>query len=573
MSAAANLTDAEIIERCQSGRLIEDIDRFTLDTAVPDTLLARAIALHNTGQLDLLSLTTTAQFAALSGSAFFIIQHFFDEAIPQLTTPAIPLMEAVRALVTKGGNDGVANMPYEAFRKWCSADLARARTIVADAGNGDVLSSEFVTFAMRALGDVALARNFAAIYTDTRRLSALFTLGHILHASDQEAEDTLKILLPYCDAAQDDAVRCNAMLAGFELFKRYTGLAFSYVPQFVDACVVSPSPTMLYNLAQVLWLQGKAMDGPSVQRVFCALKNVDAPNMKGVVHFMDVALNAMMGGPHENLALDFLTDILAIENSGFSLDEFKSLAHTLAQKDRDRQFRLVVHWLLSGNSDLGRSVAGLFTPGERDAPFDTTTAGMGLTSAQLVFLACKALAWLFTNEVVAASIMVAALRGADKPTAETIGDLLFDPLLTNYGGKAADYLRTIKRGDSAYVRVRKALKAGDAFIKGLEIAEPIKELRPSEYQRSVERTHVHEMMRKAHKDAEKHSVFLNLVHRSTLLYGKKSIMYVTDPGNKRRAISMDMHSFGTSFELPRSEIIDPVGLSIMLLQFRSAKLK
>ena len=80
-------------------------------------------------------------------------------------------------------------------------------------------------------------------------------------------------------------------------------------------------------------------------------------------------------------------------------------------------------------------------------------------------------------------------------------------------------------------------------------------------------------MRKTQKDAEKQSVLLSLVHRSVLLYGRRSITYVQEPGGKRRPVSMDMHSISHSFELPRSEIIDPVGLSVMLLTFRSARRK
>jgi hypothetical protein len=64
-------------------------------------------------------------------------------------------------------------------------------------------------------------------------------------------------------------------------------------------------------------------------------------------------------------------------------------------------------------------------------------------------------------------------------------------------------------------------------------------------------------MRKIQKDAEKQSVLFNLVHRSVLLYGRRSITYVQEPGNKRRPVSMDLHSFSHSIELPRSEVIDP----------------
>ncbi len=72
------------------------------------------------------------------------------------------------------------------------------------------------------------------------------------------------------------------------------------------------------------------------------------------------------------------------------------------------------------------------------------------------------------------------------------------------------------------------------------------------------------------RDAEKQSEFLNLVHRSVLLYGRRSITYVQEPGNKPRPVSMDMHSFSHFFELPRSEIIDPVGLGIIWHQINNA---
>jgi hypothetical protein len=160
-----------------------------------------------------------------------------------------------------------------------------------------------------------------------------------------------------------------------------------------------------------------------------------------------------------------------------------------------------------------------------------------------------------------------------RPPQKTIGELLFDPLLVNYGGAARDYLKAIKKGDPAYGPVKAALKAADVYVKGLQIDPQVKELRPSEYQYSVERRRTHDMMQTARKDAEKQSVLLSLVHRSVLLYGRRSITYVQEPGKKSRPVSIDMHSFSHSFELPRCEVIDPVGLSIMLLAFRSKKRK
>ena len=95
MLVAAALTDQEIIDRCQSGALIDNIDSLASDGANPASLLNRCIVLHNTGRLDLLALTGTARFAALDGHKFFTVQHFFDVAIPALETPERPLMRAV----------------------------------------------------------------------------------------------------------------------------------------------------------------------------------------------------------------------------------------------------------------------------------------------------------------------------------------------------------------------------------------------------------------------------------------------------------------------------------------------
>jgi hypothetical protein len=60
-----------------------------------------------------------------------------------------------------------------------------------------------------------------------------------------------------------------------------------------------------------------------------------------------------------DLALDYLTDILSPDDSGFDLQQFNSVKHRLATGDRDRLFKLVVRWLLTGNHKL---CAAVFSP-------------------------------------------------------------------------------------------------------------------------------------------------------------------------------------------------------------------
>ena len=73
--------------------------------------------------------------------------------------------------------------------------------------------------------------------------------------------------------------------------------------------------------------------------------------------------------------------------------------------------------------------------------------------------------------------------------------------------------------------------------------------------------------------AEHKSVLLGLARRSVILYGKRSVTYVTDYDGSQRALAMELKSFEASFELPRREILDPVGLDYMLRVYRVEKLK
>ena len=143
----------------------------------------------------------------------------------------------------------------------------------------------------------------------------------------------------------------------------------------------------------------------------------------------------------------------------------------------------------------------------------------------------------------------------------------------SYGGAAKEYLNSIPATDLAYGAIQDALAKDREFYAGLEAAGTIKELHPSDYQRDVVLQRSNDEMRAAHKKAEGNSVLLSLVRRSTILYGRRSLTYVTDYDGSQRAVAMDLKSFEASFELPRREILDPVGLDYMLRVYRVEKLK
>lgn len=567
MALAPVPSPEETIRLYQTGELGDELARYHEYEGDDDPFVAQCIELHNKGHIDLLAVPLNAAFAMIDGHSFFTAQHVFCEAIPKLQADVTALMECCRALIKQAGNDGAANQPNGAFQQWCTTNPDQARSVIARAQEGDPLAKEFASFAMRSANAIDTAIRFVRSYDDERRSSSMHALGHMRYPDAATAHGAIIVLLPFIGGGMDDDICLNALLAGFEILKGHPDPALA--AKLVEAAIADAGPATLYGLAQAVWLHHKLMEDATLAEALNGLRAV-APEHLSTINTLDIALHLLIGTSREALALDFLTDML--RGGALSLENFDSIAHDLRRCDPQRLYRLVVHWLLSGSIALCSAVNDLVGI-DRDRPFDATAAPLALTNAQQLFLCRKVIGFLFIKPVVACSIIVSVLRAAEPEVAENITELLFDPMLINYGGQAKDYLKTIPVSDAAAPFILSALAKDEAFHKGLEAMGTIKELHPSDYQRDVVWQHVRDDMAAAHKLAEKKSVLINLVHRSTILYGKRSLTYVFDPSGGRRAIAMDLKPYSTSFELPRHEILDPVGLDYMLRVFRMEKLR
>ena len=563
------LIDADIVARFATGTLI-DVLCLERHADRPDSCRNRAVALHNRGQIDLLRLTTTPGFVALGGTDFFSVQRVFCDAIPYLEAPLIAMMAAVERLAEKGGRDGAAGFPYNAFKLWLDKDLARARAVVAAADAGEEVNQQFIAIALEALGDNVLAERVVGQYNDGRRLAGLSALGRIKPAGEAEAKATLDILLPLCGGSFDEDTRFAAISAAFGVLKNFGALHGTVVPQLIAAVTHTPTEFTRFALVQALWLHDKVFDARSVKATLDVARGGDF-SKKGLVDTLDGALQQLFGTMHRDLALDFLTDVLAIEDGLLALNKLDSVKHRLAASSRDQLFALAVRWFLTGNKQLCEAMAEILSQSDRAAPFDASMKGLGLTGSQQVVVCHKALAYLLLRPVISASMVVAALRAGDSGVRDNLIQLLVYPILINFQGEARDYLRSIKKDDAACGAVRKALKQGDAYVIGAQIKTPIKELWPSDYRRNLAAMKLHDQGREISKMAERQSIFFNLAHRSTLLYGRKALTYVGGPDKPPVMMELKPMSFG--LDMPRLNTIDPVGLDYMMRVFRVSKPK
>lgn len=168
------------------------------------------------------------------------------------------------------------------------------------------------------------------------------------------------------------------------------------------------------------------------------------------------------------------------------------------------------------------------------------------------------------------------------PTSQFLSDLLFDPLLINYVS-AKEQLQPIvdNRDDKAAPMVQVALDRLKNYCDGLEDVGFIAELQPSERERQLEGQRRNDVISDAMKESRKNSPLAGLFSESVLLHGNGVVTWIDDSvylrggksdeqgKNALRRMEQSLATFSHSFELPREEVLDPVGLQVGLLNLKS----
>jgi hypothetical protein len=561
------LTDAEIIQHYQAGTLLREL-LHPLDTSEQEALREQLATLHNAGSIDLLALTATPEFESLDRRHRFTIQQVYSNAIPLLDASPPAMLEMVRRLVAQGGANGVAALPHNALHIWIGQDSKRAKEIIEVARSELDFDREILVNALVTFGDASSAVSFLA-FADPRRQAAIAALGTIKPPSTKAGDATFDRLVGIATADPDEDICFTAVLSAFELLRHCKARAPRWVPTLVASVTAKPSNSTRTALLHGLWRQVELFQTADVKAVLALASDGDLT--AGLVDTLGVTLSHLIGGIHHELAIDCLTALLASSGKAIPLDNLRMLEHRFAELDRTVLFALAVRWFETGDQLLCETISKLIGGVEHQQPFDASMAGLGLTGNQMIVICHKAVGYMPLAPIVAASFVIAALRANNKTSEPDLIQLLLQTLLINFRETVASYLKRIGKTDIAYKPVRGALKMYRSYEKGLNIKTPVKELQPSSYQRGVVRQNHYLASREIRKQAERQTIFFNLVHRSTLLYGRKAMTYMR--GADMPPTSMEMKTISTSIEMPRLQIIDPVGLDWLFRVFRLSKPK
>ncbi len=566
----SNLRD-KLLQAYQEGTFLEITQQAYFDNSNDRSVIGKKIAeIHNEGLINAIS-----EFRHLTRNSekldFFTLTHVLQDVIPLLSSDVEPVMDCVRHLVSEAGDDMSAGSLYPPFIEFCSADSERSKKVLELVNNESEAWIDFISPAISSGAKLHLSEyveEAVKLSSDENihvRIRAIFSLGKIDYCQDKglinKALESLKLVV---ESENDDQLLANVLRSAFSLYEADNSLE-NDVEVIINQCLVKGGDQMLHQASDLLWRSTKELPGHWRESLLNSLGNTN-PVHNGTLKNINYALKNIVDLGYEERAIQFIEKFLKT-NPDVSVEVFGYLTRRVYENDYAFLQLIVTRWFLSKEYVLGKAILELLSVG--------IDSGIALTADlnQLkdlpeginIFITRKAIGWLYTKPVSAASFIVSLIDSASDAELEEIENLLFDPLLLSYG-KVKDYLDKnsasySEKANSIINSVKKRLKE---YHEGLKTDCKIPELLPSQTHRDTHLRYFNYLMQKSKKEAESQSVFLRLIKHSVLLYGRSSTDYMQMADEKPQRSETPLQSFSTSIEMPSLEFVDPFGLDYML---------
>lgn len=573
-------TTAELAAQFSAGTLLQALFGSYAQSWGRDDEIADSIAkAHNSGAINVLSILSPEALVEIGQFGFFGGQQLYCKLIPKLDATAAEMVTAVFALIEKSGADEAAGMPANALEDWCRAIDTRPTAMLELIDAGDERAAKFLPLTLYAgsfvdrHAFVGRAHQGALSGPVERRRGAIAALGRIDPLSEEEWSQILGTLAAVYSEGDDDLTAAALGALRARLVGDTTAKHDAVEALIFKAVAGDLGPQAIHRCAEMLWLDAKKLSEGTKVAALGALQNVDPAN-RGTIDLIDHVLEQLVKDGGATEARAFLEPLLVRHEDVLKLKHFDSTCRAITGAGPEVLHDWIVEWLLKGEFALCRQIASPLGGGKLEgARFDIDFGRYALGEADYGYLARKAIGFLFLKQLSAASIIVSLARSAPANIIPELEDLLFDPMLLNYSGIARDLLEPISKdsADPAQALAQRALARLNTYLNDLASVDKLREFRPSERQRQLEWERHSDSMAQAHRNAGQKSILANLFTKVVVLYGNRSVSYHNIGEDAPKRFETKMASHGVSVEIPRIDIVDPLGLQRMLFSFRAER--
>ena len=553
------------------------------DKSERDKLVSELIELNNDNIIDVVNEFNVITNKPDNKYDFFLTRRIFEKSLPGLNSPVVEVMGCVSHMIKEASSDLTAGILYTPFSKYCEAVASRPAEVLELTEESPELWVDFIGPAIISGANIDLG-----IYVEKAvqlvshenieiRKRAIFSLGNIKYCNNKIIiEKAITCLEDSIKKESDDQLLGNLIKSSFSLYKSDTSL-LTRVIDLIDKSLKTGSDYAIHSASEIFAFNSNVIPVYLLDKLLEGLLSVNPAN-KGTIDNIDLGISTLLTHDGYEKGMDLLSSLLLNNSAELSMNSFDSVIHSILDNHDPLLNRMTTSWLLSGNRALCESVHSI-VENVHGNDIKITVDKDELTDIDphhLIFLAHKAIGFLFNNPVTCGSIIISLMHHTnDENVINDLGALLFDPLLINYSGELYEYLKSKIESEKGLIKdtINSSIMSLDQYLDSIMSIPELPELLPSQDQRETSQRRFNRLMAKSLKSAMKDSIIEMITTKSVILYGASSINHVQggSKGSNRMVIPMQSHR--TSIEMPRQENIDPFGLDYMLRIFRAEQIQ
>ena len=516
--------------------------------------------LHNSGEIALLSDVNLDAIRELEHNDLWKVFGPLSDAIEHVAGDYPAVQRFAECLADRAGNDLASNTPIVAFIRWCEKNPSQARKIITGVREGQEDCKRSGVFALQGLNDFHCLAEFLEDDRAEIRSIGFRALGRLKNMPSQNDETGIDACLSEIQNISSVDARNAAIEAAYRIWDKEAGGEKYRQNEVIETLLAQPTDEDLVRLCAMLCYHKNASTRQTISAVLGKSQDLSS-GFEAASHRIDLALTSK----DDRWSFKEVVALMEVMVPRLEKPATSKRFHNFCEWvwEPANASYLFARWLNAGDFSLCSFLAEMVSSGDRGAALPLFQRDVPPEAVDQVFLARKCIGFFWLHEITAASILLSLVEHGRPDAVPEIERLLWEPLLLSYSSELKPYLE--KQMIDAAPAVAKAVKGlitrHDAYIEGLEKVREISELEPSNEARRAAAMKDHKRNADIQKQARKMSVFVDLGHSVTMLYGRKYFTMITGVSGQSFPSICPLSEHTYSFDFPRMSVVDPIGFN------------
>lgn len=530
----------------------------------------QVVELVNTGRVCLFTEADEGFLNQIHGPEYFEGMQLVCEIIPSIKTDRNLVLRLVKTLVARAGEDMAAYMPYQALKTWCENHPQEARVLIEEAESLDGEPVNYVSFVVEGMNDVWFALSkYEHSANPILQSEVAIALGRMT-LNDAQASKSIELLSKESLSSSTFCVCTSAVLSCYAILGQHNQVSRKLPRRVLQRMIDNGSTEATNVLASILCNQGKILTGDEWALITTNLKSVTVET-PGILKKIDYSAYNTKGKHGFFELADLIRHLIANASGQLTLNDFPRFHRALFDTDVSRLSKVVVQWFMDRNFQVCRALEQAFsTEVSRTIELSLNRDDLPTIWHEQIFLCRKAVGWLFSTPISAASILIAVLKYGRKENLNMVREMLEYPLLINYYDVVRPFLeeKMEQQSDALSDLLRPVLDKAQKFFENLELVKDLPELQPSEVKHYLCSAHDHEQFLTGWRSAESKSILNEIIPQKHLIYGNTWATYVREADGSYVLRNQRLRSHSVRVPYPQLNSLDHARLFRLLSIYR-----